>query len=76
MISLELEIDYPDESVARAVMESLDPDNTGYVESELRDGVLIFRMSADNAGTLRNTADDLLACLKAAEASIGAVSPE
>lgn len=74
MISLELEIDYPDKSVARAVMDSLGPDNIGYVESEIRDGILIFRMSANNAGTLRNTADDLLACLKAAEASIDIAS--
>ena len=52
-------------------MEALQPDNVGYVESEVRDNVLFFRMSADNAGTLRNTADDLIACLKIAEDAVG-----
>ena len=31
MISLSLEIEYPDETTAKAVMDSLGPDNTGYV---------------------------------------------
>lgn len=71
MISLQLEIDYDDETVARAVMDSLGPDNTGYVESELQGSKLIFRISSESAGTLRNTADDLMACIKTAEASAG-----
>ena len=71
MLSLELSADYPDEKTARAIMEALQPDNVGYVESEVKDNVLFFRMSADNAGTLRNTADDLIACLKIAEDAVG-----
>ncbi len=67
MISLELEIDYPDERTARSVMDALDPDNAGYVESELRGNKLLFRMGSESAGTLRSTADDLMACIKAAE---------
>jgi len=70
-LSLELSADYPDEKTARAIMEALQPDNVGYVESEVRDNVLFFRMSADNAGILRNTADDLIACLKIAEDAVG-----
>ncbi len=34
MIALELEIDYPDEATARAVMVSLEPENAGNVASE------------------------------------------
>ena len=71
MMTLELEVDYPDEATARAVMSSLDPDNTGYVESELRGSKLLFRMSSESAGTLRSTADDLMACLKTAEEACG-----
>ena len=67
MMTLELEIDYPDERTARSVMEALDPDNAGYVESELRGTKLLFRMGSESAGTLRSTADDLMACIKAAE---------
>lgn len=71
MLTLELEAGYPDEGTARAVLGALDPDNAGYVESELRGSKLIFRMSAESAGTLRSTADDLMACLKTAEESCG-----
>lgn len=71
MISLELEIDYPDEATARAVMDSLEPDNQGYVESELRGSKLVFRTEAKSAGTMRNTADDLMACIKIAEEAVG-----
>ncbi len=71
MLSLELIFEYPDEKVAETVMKSLDPDNDGYVETVLEGNVLRFSMSADNAGTLRNTADDLLACIKIAEETIG-----
>jgi tRNA threonylcarbamoyladenosine modification (KEOPS) complex Pcc1 subunit len=71
MLSLELRFEYPDAKVAETVMRSLDPDNGGYVETTLEGNVLRFNMSADNAGTLRNTADDLLACIKIAEETIG-----
>lgn len=42
MIALELEIDYPDEATARAVMVSLEPENAGNVASELRGSKLRF----------------------------------
>ncbi len=71
MISLDLEIDYPDEAMARSVMSAVLPENQGYVETSVEGCKLILRMSAEKAGTLRNTADDLLACIKAAEDAIG-----
>ena len=71
MLSLELRFEYPDAKTAETVMKSLDPDNDGYVESRLEDNILIFRIEADNAGSMRNTADDLVACIKAAEETIG-----
>lgn len=74
MISLSLEIEYPDETTAKAVMDSLGPDNTGYVGSELRGSKLVFIISSESAGTLRNTADDLMACIKTAEESVGVAS--
>jgi len=71
MLSLELRFEYPDAKTAETVMRSLDPDNGGYVESKLEGSILIFTMEADNAGSLRNTADDLIACIKTAEEAIG-----
>ncbi len=74
MITLELCSEYPDEDTAGAVLAALDPDNAGYVESELRGSKLLFRMSSESAGTLRSTADDLMACLRTAEESVGVAS--
>lgn len=71
MLSLELRFEYPDPETARTVMKALGPDNDGYVDSRIEGSKLIFSMEAENAGTLRNTADDLLACIKTAEEAIG-----
>ena len=72
MISLELRVDYPDERTAESVFRALAPDNEGYVRSDLEGPTIRFFMESGSAGTLKNTADDLMACLKAAEDSIGA----
>lgn len=71
MITLDLEIDYPSADTAESVMNAIMPENEGYVETSVEGCKLILRMSAGKAGTLRNTADDLLACIKAAEDAIG-----
>ena len=72
MIKAEIRIDYPDERTARAVFDALAPDNEGYVESALEGASIVLRAESETAGTMRNTADDLMACVKAAEDSIGA----
>jgi len=70
MLSMELQIDYPDERTAQAVLAAVAPDNDGYVDSQIVGSTLVFRISSEKAGTMRNTADDLLACIKAAEESV------
>ena len=72
MISLTIRAEYPDERAARSVMEAVRPDNGSFVESSLEGRVLVLRMEASSAGTLRNTMDDLMACIKAAEDAIDA----
>ncbi len=71
MLSLELRFEYPDAKTAETVMLSLNPDNEGYVESHCEGNKLVFKIEADNAGSMRNTADDLIACIKIAEETIG-----
>ncbi len=56
-----------DDDRATSILASLDPDNDGHVSASYSDGVLKFSMEAENAGRLRQTADDLLACLKVAD---------
>lgn len=67
MLELELIIDYDDEKIAKAVFEAVKPDNDNYVKSIKKGKIICFEMKAENAGSLRNTADDLLACIKIAE---------
>jgi tRNA threonylcarbamoyladenosine modification (KEOPS) complex Pcc1 subunit len=74
LLHLELRFPYDDERIAKAVLAAVSPENGGYVSSRLEGSTIIYEMEADNAGTLRNTADDLLACIKAAEDSAGLVS--
>lgn len=74
MPSLEITIEYDDPDIARTILESILPDNAGYVESSIDGNVLRFRMESESAGTLRNTADDLLACIKIAESASGLVT--
>jgi tRNA threonylcarbamoyladenosine modification (KEOPS) complex Pcc1 subunit len=74
MISLNLRIQYDDERTAKAVYDSISPDNEGYISTELLGNVLKMEIVTDNAGTMRNTADDLMACIKAAEEASGLVS--
>ncbi|MDD3398373.1 MAG: KEOPS complex subunit Pcc1 [Candidatus Methanomethylophilaceae archaeon] len=67
---LRLTVEYDDERTAAMIEESLEPDNEGYLSSQRKGRELTFILSAASAGTLRNTADDLLACLKAAEETL------
>ncbi len=66
-------MDYPDARTAEAVCKALSPDNVGYVRTELQGNIIKFFLEAESAGTLKNTADDLLACIKVAEESSGLV---
>lgn len=72
-LKLEIKIEYPDERTASLVSDAVHPDNTGYVESEVRGNILVFHIEADSAGSMKNTADDLLACVKLAEEASGVV---
>ena len=71
MLELELTIEYDNERIARSVLDAVAPDNGQHVLSTINGNVLKFSMRSDNAGTLKNTADDLMACIKIAEEASG-----
>ena len=73
MLELELKIDYDDADTAKAVLKATEPDNEGYVDSRIEGSTLFFTIKAEDAGSMRNTADDLLACIKIAEEASGLV---
>lgn len=71
---LEICAEYGDEKIARAVFAALMPDNKGYVESEISGGRISFVIESADAGSMKNSADDLMACLKVAESAAGLIS--
>ena len=71
MITLELRVEYPHEDTAKAIMDALNPDNEGYLESSLEGSTIVFKVDSDKAGTVKNATDDLMACLKIAEEVVG-----
>ena len=73
MLYLELRTKYGNPKVAESIFRALEPDNEGYVESVLEDRSIVFKIKAEDAGSMRATADDLLACLKLAEEASGIV---
>ncbi len=73
-VSCEIHIRYDDEKMAKAVFDSLKMDNDKFVRGEIRGKELFFSMNSSNPMSLYHTANDLLACLKAAENSIRASS--
>lgn len=73
-VELSLSVEYADEREAAMVLAALGPDNEGYLTSSQQGRVIHFLIESSSVGTLRNSVDDLLACLRAAEEtlSIGA----
>ncbi len=71
MITLELRAEYPDVDTAKAILDALNPDNEGYLTSSLEGSTIVFNVGSDKTGTVKNAADDLMACLKIAEDVVG-----
>jgi len=74
MITLDLVLEYPDRRTAENIYYAILPDNEGYVRAEVRENTIHLEVSSESAGSMRNTADDLLACVKIAEEAAGLVS--
>lgn len=70
---LDLTSEYETPEIAQAVAAAIGPENGDYVDMEVRGKIIYFKMEAPSAGSLRNAADDLLACLKIAEEASGLV---
>ena len=71
MIDLVMRFPYDERRIAEAIMAAVAPENAGFVESSLEENTVVFHITGEDAASVRNSADDLLACIKAAEASMG-----
>ncbi len=54
-------LNYKNEDSARLVYDSLEIDNKNFVESELKDNEIIYKINSNTLGSFLSTADDLIA---------------
>lgn len=66
-IECKLEFFYDDEKTAKTVFESVDVDNYGYVDAELRQKKIVSRIKAKSLASLLHTLEDYLSCISVAE---------
>ena len=74
MLTMELVIEYQNPSDAEAVYNSSKPDDDGYVTTRLSGNKVIYSFRAESAGQMRSAMDDVLACVKVSEETLGLVS--
>ncbi len=73
MMTMTLTIEYRDPADAKAVFDSARPDDDTFVATETDGNKVIFKFRADNAGQMRSAMDDVLACVKVSEETLGLV---
>jgi tRNA threonylcarbamoyladenosine modification (KEOPS) complex Pcc1 subunit len=66
-VSCRIEIEYPDERMARIILKAIEQDNAGYVVAEVEGATLILQASAETEPSMLHTLEDLLSCVKVAE---------
>jgi len=67
MIECELKLAYGDKKTASVIGKSIEPDNEGYVEMEVKDSTIICKIKSEEPLQLLQTVDDLLNCVTIAE---------
>ena len=74
MLTMELTIEYGSPSDAEAVYKSSKPDDDSYVTTRISGNKVIYNFKAETAGQMRSAMDDVLACVKVSEETLGLVS--
>ncbi|WP_400208122.1 KEOPS complex subunit Pcc1 [Candidatus Methanomassiliicoccus intestinalis] len=72
-LSCTIELDYASPEEANIVLEAIAPDNKPYVEAQIEGSTLIVTSSADTPMEMLHTMEDLLSCIKIAEATFNLV---
>lgn len=70
-VECSIEIDYPDEERAQNVARSISLDNDRYAETRLDGKRLMLKAQASSPASMLHTLEDLLSCLRVADAIMG-----
>ena len=58
---------FDDEEIAKAILKATEPENKGWVETKLHNNSIKAIVKADTLGSLREAAEDFMACVSVAE---------
>ena len=64
---LELNIEFESDEVAKAVMVATEPENKGWIETNLEGKKLTATLKSHTIGSLKETAEDFMACVTIAK---------
>lgn len=62
-----IEMRYNDKKTAENILKSVKVDDYNFVDSQLKDNIIVAQISADSIPSLLHTLDDYLSCLSIAE---------
>ena len=64
---IQFEIDFESEEIAKAIEKATEPENLGWVETRVDNKQIKATVKAKNLGSLREAAEDFMACISVAE---------
>lgn len=60
IIKAKIRLDYKDHQDAQITFKALEPDNKGFIDGEIIDKSIIFRLKGESIASVRRTIDDLI----------------
>ncbi|MDI3483838.1 MAG: hypothetical protein PWQ74_425 [Methanobacteriaceae archaeon] len=60
IIKAKIRLNYENNETARITFKALEPDNRGFIDGEILDNSIIFKLKGESIGSIRQTIDDLL----------------
>ena len=64
---IRFELEFETETIAESIKKATDPENEGWVESIVEDNIMKSKVKAANIGSLREAAEDFMACISVSE---------
>ena len=64
---IEFRINFESEKIARAIVKAIEPENSGWVETTIEKNQVKAIVKAKSLGSLREAAEDFMACISVAE---------
>ena len=64
---IRFDLEFQTKKIAEAIKKATDPENEGWVESSIEGNIMKAKVKAANMGSLREAAEDFMACVSVAE---------